>query len=95
MGQSSDRLPKSGSTCSSLDVVMMTKPSDNARPSERFSDLPYLQLSRGQNQVSGVAVLVEDRWFGDLCHLGLLVPHVAVALCKVGSVALDFQHAVG
>jgi hypothetical protein len=74
---------------------MMTRLGDNARPSERFSDLPYLLLSRGQNQLSGVAELVEDRWFGDLCRLGLLVPHVAVALCKVDSVALAFQHAVG
>jgi hypothetical protein len=73
----------------------MARPGDNARPSERFSDLPYLQLSLGQNQLSGVAGLVEDRWFGDLCRLGLLAPHVAVALCKVDNVALAFQHVVG
>jgi hypothetical protein len=70
---------------------MMRRLGDNARPSERFSTLPYLQLNQDQNQESVIAELVEDRWFGDLCPLVLLVPRVVVALCKVDSVGPGFQ----
>jgi hypothetical protein len=73
---------------------------DNARPSERFSNLPDLQMTWGQNQEFEVAELVEDRWFGDLCRLVLLVPPLAVALCRGDSAApgfpvVDGEHWIG
>jgi hypothetical protein len=68
---------------------------DNAPPSERFSDLRDLQVTWGQNQEFVVVVLVEDRWSGDLCRLVRLVPPLAVALCRVDSVALGFPIADG
>jgi hypothetical protein len=73
---------------------MTRRPGDNERPSERFSDLQYLQVIRDQSLEFVVAVLVEDRWFGGLCRLVLLVPPVAVALCTVDSVALCFRFVV-
>ena len=62
---------------------MTTKRDGNARPSLHFSESRRLRPIWGQNRESGAAGLVGDRWFGDLCHLVLLVLRVAAALCRV------------
>ena len=76
-------------------MVTTRRLGDNARPSERFSNLQYLQLSWGQILELVIAVLEEGRRCDGLCRLVLLVLPEAVALYEVDSVVLGFGFVFG